>query len=57
MGAIVDDAIHVKVKAIEFWDPVFRYQLRDRRVSLTHPSKEFRDTHDCYWVMLLERLL
>jgi hypothetical protein len=45
VSAVVDDAIHVKIEAIKLWDTVFSDELRDRRVSLRHPSEEFGDTH------------
>ena len=36
---------HVKVEAIELWDAILSDQLRDRWISLAHPSEEFGDTH------------
>lgn len=53
----MNDAVHIQVEAVKLWNPVFGYQLRDRRISLTHPSEELRDTHCRDAVALLERLL
>ena len=47
MRAVVDNAVHVEVEAVELRDAVLCDELRDRRISLRHPSEEFRDTHDC----------
>jgi hypothetical protein len=41
----MDDAVHVKIQTIEFWYSILSDELRDRRVSLRHPSEELGDTH------------
>ena len=46
MRAVVDNAVHVEVEAVELGDAVLCDELRDRRISLRHPSEELRDTHD-----------
>src|SRR5271170_1589986 len=45
VSTIMDDAVHVKIQTVEFWDSILSNELRDRRVSLRHPSEELRDTH------------
>ncbi len=45
MRTVVDDAIHVEVKTVKLRDAVFGDQLRDSRVSLAEPSKEFGNTN------------
>lgn len=45
MSAIMDDAVHIQVKTVEFRNPVFCNELRDSRVSLAQPSKELWHTH------------
>src|ERR1700733_6022795 len=45
VSTIMDDAVHVKVQTIEFWYSILSDELRDRWVSLRHPSEELGDTH------------
>lgn len=45
MRAVVDNAVHVEVKTVEFWYAILCDQLRDRRISFAHPSEELGDTH------------
>ena len=45
VSTIMDDAVHVKIQTVEFWDSILGDELRDRRVSLRHPSEELGDTH------------
>ena len=45
MCTVVDDAVHVKVKAVKFRDMILGNQLRYGRISLTEPSEEFGNTH------------
>lgn len=45
MSAVVDDAIHVEVEAVEFGDSVFSNELGDCGIALREPSEEFGDTH------------
>ena len=46
MGAIVYDAIHIKIKTVKLRYAVFSNELRNRRIPLTQPAKELWDTHD-----------
>ena len=45
MGTIVDNLVHVEIETIELWNSVVGDELGDGRISLAHPSEEFRDTH------------
>jgi len=40
----VNDAVHVKVEAVEFGDAVLRDDLRDGWVALREPAEEFGNT-------------
>ena len=44
MGAVVDDSIHVQVEAVELGDAFLGDELRDGRIALGEPAKEFRNT-------------
>ena len=46
MSTIVYDAIHIEIQIVKLRYPVLRYKLRDCRIPLAHPAKEFRYTHD-----------
>lgn len=45
MCTIVNDTIHVQIKAVKFRDSVFGDELRNSWVALAHPSEEFGNTH------------
>lgn len=45
MGAVVDNAVHVEVQAIELRNPILRNKLGDSRISFAHPSEELWYTH------------
>jgi hypothetical protein len=45
VSAVVDDAIHVQVEAVELGDAVLGDELRDRGIALREPAEEFRDTY------------
>lgn len=57
MSAVMDDAIHIEVKTVEFGYPVLCNELRDGRISLAQPSEELWHTHDERVMSLLERKL
>jgi hypothetical protein len=44
VSAVVDDAIHVQVEAVELGDAVLGDELRDSGIALGEPAKEFRNT-------------
>lgn len=44
MRAVVNNAVHVKVKVVELGDTVLGDELRDGGIALREPSEEFGDT-------------
>lgn len=44
VSAVVDDAIHVQVEAVELGDAVLGDELRDRGIALREPAEELRNT-------------
>lgn len=44
VGAVVDNAVHVKIKIVELGNAVLSDELRDGGIALREPSKEFGDT-------------
>ena len=45
VGAIVDDAVHVEVEAVELGDVGFGDELGDGGVALREPAEELRDAY------------
>ena len=44
VGAVVDDAVHVQVEAVELGDAVLGDELGDRGIALREPSEELGNT-------------
>ena len=45
MCTVVDDTVHIEVKAVELRYPALCDQRRDSWIPFAEPAKEFRDTH------------
>ena len=45
MRAVVNDAIHVQIQAVELWDTILCDELRYGGIPLAHPAKELGNTH------------
>ena len=44
VGAVVNNAVHIKVEVVELGNAVLSDELRDRRVALGEPSEELGNT-------------